>query len=113
MTGFIPPANRIVQHGSHHPLDGSMILFDDVVEVFDPGISMAAPVSALWLSIAAVLAPLLESIRMSGVFMLPRLERSRPCNVTSSARRTGSRPTINYAAIALVGGNKGTGRARV
>ena len=61
-----------------------MILFDDVLEVFDLTDLDAPSVFALWLSIAAVLAPLLSIVIFFGVsFHLIALRKNRSAALRS------------------------------
>jgi hypothetical protein len=77
------------QHRPYQPLDGSMILFDDVVEVFDLADLDACLSFGMWLSIAAVLAPLLSIVIFSGVpFLLIALRK----NLSAAWRSAGNPP---------------------
>jgi len=75
-----------------------MILFDDVVEVFDLTNLDARLSFALWLSSAAVLAPLLSIVIFSGVpFLLIALRKNRSAALRSACgdRKSTVAPAID------------------
>jgi hypothetical protein len=62
MISIYPP----LQHRPYQLLDGSIVLSDDIVEVFDLTDLNPVSVSAVWFSSIAVLAPLLSIVTFSG-----------------------------------------------